>query len=978
MRYFRTLGSISIVIIFVACSLTLPTAIAQTASDLLINYVETSESEDGLALSIYFTAIDSSGRAVAGTAVRSAAVLIDEGNPTRYEASSDKPEMPLFIALVLDASGSMLGAASDMRAAAMQAVNDAPRRAQFAVFGFNDEITLLTNGFTANKQDVVDAIQRVQAVNNRGTCLYDATYQAVELLSQAAPQGRRAAIVFTDGIDEVIVPAPGPCSTHTSGDVIDLATRSDLRVPVHTIGLRGSGQGQINEVDLKYIAAATGGLTAIGGQSDLTDLFKTSMAAIGSQQRAVAEVHPTAGLRTLTLLVSLTDGTPLRAAATFQSPRDHALPLTTATPDLTATPKPVRLEILGIRPIVDERTIILQTNVDNEQLVSSYRIELKNSSTNTLQGDGFMVQPPLENSVAIQVGGLLGGQYEIIIRALDANGRVITSSAGERFTYSLPTPAPTQAVPTSTPLPLGARIQGVQHSFDEGMLRIYMSIYGADKIARLRIELVDQTTRQLIGTPHFSEPAEIAEITGEKLAGGAYEAIVVSVDDAGNELARDVYQFSVTPPTPTSMPTAAPTQATAPLGAKIRSVQHQPGDNVFRLSLSISGADRIEQLRIELFDQATHQLIGTPYFAEPVETAEIVAGGLSDGNYEVVVVAIGAADNELGRDTYEFAIRQPVATPTPSISAEVQLPRVDETTLELVFPIASQNAGTIDHYVLEFIDQDNILTNSFTFDAPPYSELRVALTDGKIKAGQYVVQLRGVDEKGAQISSSKTPPIRITPPSLPQTAGTTSASSAPASFPSLKWARENQPIALAMIGGLILLLLLALVAVTRRAKPAPNSQFWAELSSAQQTPAITSDYTLDPPELDDDATNPYVQMDSEATNPVPHLLLPDARLIIERTRAASLLGQAVPIRHVPFKLGRRGRADINFDEDDNVSREHAAIHFEGDRFTLTDLGSMHGTAINGERISSHTPVPLRHGDQIRLGITTQLVFKNEM
>lgn len=974
----RSFASISIMAILIVCSLAMPKAFAQTASELLINYVETSDANDGLALSIYFTAVDPSGRAVENAAVRSAAVLIDEGNPTRYEAQSDKPDVPLFIALVLDASGSMLGAASDMRAAAMQAVNDAPARAQFVVIGFNDEITLLTEGFTANKQAVIDAIQRVQAVNNRGTCLYDATYQAVELLSQATPLGRRAAIVFTDGVDEVLVPAPGPCSTHSSGDVIDLATRSDLRVPVHTIGMRSSGQGQINEVDLKYIAAATGGLSAIGGQSDLTDLFRTSMAAIDSQQRAVAKVHPAAGLRTLTLLVSLSDGTPLRAVTTFQSTEDYALPLTTPTPDLTATPKPVQLEILGIRPVVDERTIFVQTNVNNEQMVSSYRIELKNSSTNTLQGDGFIVPPPLESTVAIQVGGLLGGQYEIVIRALDANGRVIASSAGERFIYSLPTPMPSPTFPTNTPLPLGARIQGVQHSFDENILRIYMSIYGADGIARLRIELVDQATRQLIGIPHISEPVEIVEITDERLRGGAYEAIVVSVDAGGNELARDVYPFSITPPTPTPAPTAAPTEAADTPGVQIQSVQHQPGENVFRLNMSISGADHVEQLRIELFDQATRQLIGSPHFMEPAGTIEIVAG-LPDGRYEFVVTALDASGDELGQNSYDFAVIQPTATPTPSVSAELQDPRYDETTLELVFPIVAQNDSGIAHYVLELIGQDNILTNSFTFDAPPYSELRVSLTDGKIKAGEYSVQLKGIGGDGAQIVSSALPaPIRINPPVQPQIAADSSTSSVAASFPSLEWARENRPIALAIIGGLILLLLLGLVIVTKRSKSTSNSQFWEELSAAQQVPVIDSSYTAEPLHLDADATNPYVQMDPEATNPVPHLLLPDALFIVERTRSTSLIGQTIAVRHVPFKLGRRGHADINFDEDDNVSRVHAVISFEGDHFTLTDLGSMHGTAINGEKISSNTPVLLRNGDQIRLGITTQLVFKSEI
>lgn len=974
----RVARSATVLVVLFAVLLSFLSASAQTASEILVNYVEVSQVDDGLGLTIYFTAIDPSGRANASATVRSASVLIDEGNPTRYEASSDKPDTPLFIALVLDASGSMLGAASDMRAAAMQAVNDAPPRAQFAVIGFNDEITLLTNGFTTDKQIVIDAIQQVQAINNRGTCLYDATYQAVEMLAQAAPLGRRAAIVFTDGVDEVVDPTVGPCSTHTSGNVIDLATRSDLRVPIHTIGMRSGTQARINEIDLKNIASATGGLSAIGDQSDLGDLFRTSMAAIGSQQRAMAIVHPNEGLRTLTLLVTLTDGTPLRAVATFQSPADYSLAETTPTPDLAAMPKPVQLEILGIRPIVEDRVLIVQMNVENEESVSTYRIELKNASTNTLQGDGFIVQPPLASSVSLEVGGLPGGQYEIIMRALDSNGRIVASSTAERFIYPLPTPTPSPTLPTNTPVPLGAKIQSVQLSPTENALRVYMSIYGADSIARLRIELFDQTTHQLIGSPHFSEPAEVAEINAETLTGGNYEVAVVSVDDSGNELARHVYEFSVMPQTPTPMPTAMPTEATntpAPVGARIQSVQHILGDNVFRLNMAISGIDQIAQFRIEFFDQSTRQLIGTPYFVEPAETAEIVASDLVDGSYEVVVVSVDAAGNELGRDAYEFIIEQPIATPTPSVSAKLGFPRVDDTALELVFPVTTENEGVIAEYILEFIDQDNMLANSFSFSPPPYDELRVAYTTGEIEEGQYTVQLKGLDANKAQVSDSTLQIIINLPPPPPE-GGPAASSAAPAAFPSLDWARENQPIALAVIGGLILLLLLALIVIVRRPKPAAHAQFYDELTSAQQVSEIGQHFWE--AEADPNATNPYVQMDPDATNPIPRLLLPDARLVVERTRSNSLAGQTIPVDHVPFKLGRRGRGDINLDEDDNVSREHAIIHFENGTFTLTDLGSMHGTSLNGERLSSQTATPLKNGDKIRLGFTTQIVFETEI
>ncbi len=54
-----------------------------------------------------------------------------------------------------------------------------------------------------------------------------------------------------------------------------------------------------------------------------------------------------------------------------------------------------------------------------------------------------------------------------------------------------------------------------------------------------------------------------------------------------------------------------------------------------------------------------------------------------------------------------------------------------------------------------------------------------------------------------------------------------------------------------------------------------------------------------------------------------------------------------------------------------ISRRHAEIVNEGDRFVLRDLGSRAGIFVNDETVSEHT---LGHGDQIRIGRHTNLRF----
>lgn len=59
-----------------------------------------------------------------------------------------------------------------------------------------------------------------------------------------------------------------------------------------------------------------------------------------------------------------------------------------------------------------------------------------------------------------------------------------------------------------------------------------------------------------------------------------------------------------------------------------------------------------------------------------------------------------------------------------------------------------------------------------------------------------------------------------------------------------------------------------------------------------------------------------------------------------------------------------------------ISRRHAQIEQEGDRFYLTDLGSTNGTRLNNERLTPREKKPLWDGDVIEFGRGgVQLVFQ---
>jgi adenylate cyclase len=84
-------------------------------------------------------------------------------------------------------------------------------------------------------------------------------------------------------------------------------------------------------------------------------------------------------------------------------------------------------------------------------------------------------------------------------------------------------------------------------------------------------------------------------------------------------------------------------------------------------------------------------------------------------------------------------------------------------------------------------------------------------------------------------------------------------------------------------------------------------------------------------------------------------------------------------RHFPlvgktFSLGRSKDNNVVF-VSAKVSRRHAIVHAQGgSEFSLVDLGSSNGTALNGRRIIQ--PTSLQHGDVIQIG-EQSLVFRLE-
>lgn len=74
----------------------------------------------------------------------------------------------------------------------------------------------------------------------------------------------------------------------------------------------------------------------------------------------------------------------------------------------------------------------------------------------------------------------------------------------------------------------------------------------------------------------------------------------------------------------------------------------------------------------------------------------------------------------------------------------------------------------------------------------------------------------------------------------------------------------------------------------------------------------------------------------------------------------------IPTSLTPLLIGRSTESGLQL-PDATVSRRHAEIARDDDLWILRDLGSRHGTFVNGNRLDPEFPHPLAHRDQLRVG-----------
>ncbi|HCS40077.1 MAG TPA: hypothetical protein DIW44_10905 [Anaerolineaceae bacterium] len=375
-------------------------SIAQSSWDIRIFQTIPIETPDSMTLRVYFSIFEShTGVPVMNPEFTSGQIALLNTNEVAG-ANIQKPDIPIYIALVMDSSGSMGGSAPILKEAAKLSLNDIPDDSLFSVVQFDEKIQLLQD-FTKNVSAITYAIDNYK-ISNSGTCLYDAAYSAVESMSKL-PTGRRAVILFTDGKDEK---ADGSaCSQHKYQELVDLAMKS--QVPLNTIGL-STDEAKINTVELQAMAASTGGFSSIATKDDLSVAFKRIMDAQKAQWMAEVVIYPKNGSNNAVLTVNLKDNLTLNTAFTVESNTDYPGP-----------PSPVTINLSGLLLNAAEQSYEIQLGITSHELAKYVKIEVWDTEGGSKVGETVFNDPVEYNSFFIPTEPLtISRGYELRISVI--------------------------------------------------------------------------------------------------------------------------------------------------------------------------------------------------------------------------------------------------------------------------------------------------------------------------------------------------------------------------------------------------------------------------------------------------------------------------------------------------------------------------------------------------------------------------------
>jgi len=516
-------------IIFLLSVVSFPTSgiIAQSNWDIRINTINTVETPDHMILKVYFNIFDpSTGAAITDAQLSNAQITLLNTNLVA-NGTLKEPDVPIYVALVLDTSGSMAGSADILKNAAKLAISNSPNNSFFSIVQFDEEIKLLQD-FTENIAALSFAIDQMK-ISQRGTCLYDAAFSAVEAMEKA-PAGRRAVILFTDGKDETR--EGKACSKHTHQELIDKAMKG--QVPIHTIGLSVKEAG-INSLELGSMAASTGGFSAIGNTSNLENAFSQIMNALKAQWMVESNIYPRNGENNAVLALNISENETLNTAFIINSNTDYPGP-----------PSPVSAQLDGLFFLPQNQSYDLQLSLTSPELVQYVKVSLWDEKGGSKTAEFVFENPADHNTFNFPSDQLtIGRDYEI---------RIIAVSKSDNTPFAIITndnkPA-TEMVHSFTfdPSAVLPQVKILSVVQQENDLQVNIETTNTALVNGFDGWLVDEGTKTVVANSNFNN-AKFDSSTGSillpleanKIADGTYTIVVRALGNQNQVYSTQQYE----------------------------------------------------------------------------------------------------------------------------------------------------------------------------------------------------------------------------------------------------------------------------------------------------------------------------------------------------------------------------------------------------------------------------------------------------
>jgi len=272
---FRVLGTLFLLITCLTAHSQIPPAAGVEGSEFISPAATITKAVDEVNLA--FTVTDKRGRFISNLEPKDFRLLDNRQAPQRLTFFQQRSDLPLHLALLIDASASVeyrFKFEIDAAAAFLKGILR-PGKDQALIIAFNDQVKTLVQP-TDRAERVSAALKRIAPRGD--TALHDAVINACEQLRRLPENQitRRAIVLISDGVDTV--------KRSTLQQSEQAVARAQVMLFSLSTNVSQADPNASGDVVLRELAASTGGaLMDVHDQNRLTGAFRSVQKALRSQ-----------------------------------------------------------------------------------------------------------------------------------------------------------------------------------------------------------------------------------------------------------------------------------------------------------------------------------------------------------------------------------------------------------------------------------------------------------------------------------------------------------------------------------------------------------------------------------------------------------------------------------------------------------------------------------------------------------------------